>query len=70
MDRIKYLVNKGKSQGYIEFRDLREALPYEDIDEEEMKDILQILKDMGIDVKMNKAEIVELSSLRDKGDDN
>ena len=61
MDPIEYLVKLGKAQGFVTYRDFREALSYQDIDEEEKDIIFEMLKGMGIEVKMRKAEIVNIN---------
>lgn len=62
MHQIEYLIKLGKSQGYLNFGDLREALPYDNIEEEDLKDIIQLLESKGIKVNMTNAKIVELKS--------
>ena len=57
---LKNLVAKGKSQGYISYLDLKDCLP-EEITENDLKeDIVTMLKDMGIEVRMEKAEVIRL----------
>jgi len=66
MHQIEYLIKLGKSQGYLNFGDLREALPYDNIEEEDLKDIIQLLESKGIKVNMTNAKIVELKSKEKK----
>ena len=59
---IKELVKTGKAQGFINYLDLKEHIPLEDIDKEQIEDIIQMLRDMGIEVKKEKAEVIKIYS--------
>ena len=68
MEQIEYLIKLGKSQGYLNFGDLREALPYDNIEEKDLKDIVLMLEGEGIKIKMTNAKIVRLDSKTNKKD--
>ena len=59
---IKELVRKGKSQGYISYLDFKECLPSGIMDEDQIKDIMQMLIDMGIEIRKEKADVIWINS--------
>ncbi len=59
---IKELVIKGKSQGYISYLDFKECLPSGIMDEDQIKDIMQMLIDMGIEIRKEKADVIWINS--------
>lgn len=60
MSKLKELIEKGKSQGFLEFLELKEHLPEDIIDQEQIEDILAMIRDMGIEIKASNAEIINL----------
>ncbi len=60
MRKLKELIAKGKSQGYIELLELKEHLPFDIIDKEQIEDIVMMVRDMGIEVRVTNAEIISL----------
>ena len=67
MDDIKKLFEKGKSQGYISNLDLEKFLPPNIVEQEQVDDIIRMLNDMGIEVRKEKAKIINLKG--DHADD-
>ncbi len=62
MHEIKKLVEKGKSQGYVSRVDFNNCLAIDDMMQEHIDDIIQMLNDMGIEVRMEKAEVIKLKN--------
>lgn len=60
MSKIKELIEKGKSQGYLESQEIKEYLPAEITEQEQIEDILAMINDMGIEVRTSIAEIINL----------
>jgi len=61
MSKLKELIEKGKSQGYLELIEIKEHLPKDITDKEQIEDILTMIRDMNIKVNASSAEIIELS---------
>ena len=60
MSDLKKLVEQGKSQGgYISYLDFIEYLPPDIVDQDAIDDIISMLKDMGIEVTLEKAEVIK-----------
>ena len=51
-----------QSLNYLEFK---RYLPTEIVDEEHIEDIIQMLNDMGVEIRMEKAEVIKFDSKRD-----
>ncbi len=62
MKDIKELIKIAKSQGFINYLDFKEYLPKEIVDKDQIEDIIQMLRDTGIEVKKVKAEVIEIHS--------
>ncbi len=60
MSKLKEIIAKGKSQGYIENLELKTYLPTDITDEEQIEDIIAMVRDMGIEVRVSKAEIINI----------
>jgi RNA polymerase primary sigma factor len=61
MKDLKELIKTGKSQGYINHLDLQDHLPFDIVDKEQIEDFIQMLKEMGIEVKKEKAEVINFN---------
>ncbi|WP_343183333.1 RNA polymerase sigma factor RpoD [Buchnera aphidicola (Neophyllaphis podocarpi)] len=48
--QLKQLVTHGKEQGYLTYAEINDHLPEDIIDSEQIKDIIQMINDMGIQV--------------------
>ena len=57
---IKELVDLARSQGYVTYLDFKKCIPKEIIDKEQLNDIVCMLKETGIEIKMEKAEVINL----------
>ncbi len=66
MKDFRALVKKGKSQGYIDYSEFKEFMPSEIVDEEQVEDIMQMLRDMGIEIKKAKAKVLDINSITNK----
>ena len=62
MDNLRELIEKGKAQGFISQLELQKYLPPDVIEPEQLEDIVVMLKDMGIEVRKEKAEVFQLNS--------
>ncbi len=62
MTSLKELIKKGKAQGYITYSEFNDHLPQDIVEEEQVADIIQMLKDMGIEIKREKAQVIQLHS--------
>ncbi len=60
MKDIKELVKIGKSQGFINYLDFKEYIPVEIVDKEQIEDIIEMLRGMGIEVRKEKAEVIRI----------
>jgi len=58
MSKIKELIKKGKAHGYLEYLEVKEHLPNEILEEEQIEDIVAMIRDMGIEVRLSKAEVI------------
>jgi len=58
MNDIGNLVQRGKSQGYLDYHDLLAYLPTDIVEQDQIDDIMRMLRDMGIEIRMTKAEVV------------
>ena len=67
-EQIEYLIQLGKSQGFIKFRDLREALPYDNIEEKDLKAFVQLLESEGIEVQMTNAKVIDIATKIEKNE--
>ena len=56
----KELVEKGRSQGYISNLDLGKFLPPDIVEQGHIEDVIRMLNDMGIEVRKEKAEVINL----------
>jgi len=62
MNQMRDLVKQAKSQGgYISYLDVLEYLPSDIVEQNQIDDIVKMLKDMGIEVRTEKAEVINLS---------
>ncbi len=61
MGSLKDLVKKGKSQGYITHREFTEHMPSGIVEDEQIADIIKMLKDMGVEIRKEKAEVIQLN---------
>lgn len=66
MDDIGELVQRGKTQGYLDYHDLLAHLPTDIVEQEHIDDIIRMLNDMGIKIRIKKAEVI---NLRENNDD-
>ena len=48
--QIKWLIAKGKEQGYLTYAEVNDHLPNEIVDPEQIEDIISMMNDMGIQV--------------------
>ena len=48
--RIKDLINRGREQGYLTYDEVKDHLPEDISDADQVEDIIQMLNDMGIRV--------------------
>ena len=48
---LKSLISRGRSQGYVTYAELGDFLPFERSTPEQIKDVTQILDDIGITVR-------------------
>jgi RNA polymerase primary sigma factor len=73
---IQLLVEQGKKKGYLEFEDLKEAVPEQEVSSETMDDIMVFFDQMDIEVRgvetedkpeEEKKEKVEILSLKEFG---
>uniref|UniRef100_A0A3B0LVA0 RNA polymerase sigma factor RpoD n=1 Tax=Arsenophonus endosymbiont of Trialeurodes vaporariorum TaxID=235567 RepID=A0A3B0LVA0_9GAMM len=48
--QLKLLVTKGKEQGYLTYAEVNDHLPEDIVDSDQIKDIIQMINDMGIQV--------------------
>ncbi|VFP87836.1 RNA polymerase sigma factor RpoD [Buchnera aphidicola (Cinara piceae)] len=58
--QLKLLVSHGKEQGYLTYSEVHDHLPDEIIDSDQIKNIIQMIKDLGIQVVEEAREIGEL----------
>ncbi|VFP81333.1 RNA polymerase sigma factor RpoD [Buchnera aphidicola] len=58
--QLKLLVSHGKEQGYLTYSEVHDHLPDEIIDSDQIKNIIQMIKDLGIQVVEEAREIDEL----------
>ncbi len=48
---LKELITKGKSQGFLTKKEILEYLPSQISDPDQIEDIMQMINDMGIEVR-------------------
>lgn len=48
--QLKLLITKGKEQGYLTYAEVNDHLPSDIIDSDQIKDVIRIINDMGIQV--------------------
>lgn len=48
--QLKLLIKKGKEQGYLTYSDINDYLPADIVDSDQIKDIIHMINDMGIQV--------------------
>ncbi|VFP79049.1 RNA polymerase sigma factor RpoD [Buchnera aphidicola] len=58
--QLKLLVSHGKEQGYLTYSEVHDHLPDEIIDSDQIKNIIQMIKDLGIQVVEEAREIDKL----------
>ena len=49
--QLKLLVTKGKEQGYLTYAEVNDHLPEDIVDSDQIEDIIQMINDMGIQVR-------------------
>ncbi|VAX76241.1 RNA polymerase sigma factor RpoD [Buchnera aphidicola (Cinara strobi)] len=58
--QLQLLVSHGKEQGYLTYSEVHDHLPDDIIDSDQIKNIIQMIKDLGIQVVEEAREIEEL----------
>ncbi|WP_367670555.1 RNA polymerase sigma factor RpoD [Sodalis-like secondary symbiont of Drepanosiphum platanoidis] len=58
--QLKLLVKKGKDQGYLTFAEIHDYLPKDIIDSNQIKNIIQMINDMGIQVMEETPNVDEI----------
>ncbi|VFP78016.1 RNA polymerase sigma factor RpoD [Buchnera aphidicola (Cinara cuneomaculata)] len=58
--QLKLLVSHGKEQGYLTYSEVHDHLPNEITDSDQIKNIIQMIKDLGIHVVEEAREIEEI----------
>ncbi|VFP83504.1 RNA polymerase sigma factor RpoD [Buchnera aphidicola] len=58
--QLKLLVSHGKEQGYLTYSEVHDHLPDEITDSDQIKNIIQMIKDLGIQVVEEAREIEEI----------
>ncbi|VFP84802.1 RNA polymerase sigma factor RpoD [Buchnera aphidicola (Cinara splendens)] len=58
--QLKMLVSHGKEQGYLTYSEVHDHLPNEITDSDQIKNIIQMIKDLGIHVVEEAREIEEI----------
>ncbi|MCF6461061.1 RNA polymerase sigma factor RpoD [Clostridium sp. Cult3] len=69
IDAVKKLIEKGKKNGMLTYKEIADALEEIDLDVEQIDDIYLRLEDMGIDIVGEKEEDLLLESDDEDGDD-
>ena len=60
-DELRKLIERWKDQGYVTYSEFRKALPPEIMDEDQINDITDFVKDMGLEIRMEKAAVVDIN---------
>ena len=68
IDSVKRLIEKGKKNGMLTYKEIADALEEIDLDVEQIDDIYLRLEDMGIDIVGEKEEDLLLESDDEDGD--
>ncbi len=63
-DKLKQLIEKCKSQGYCVYSEFRKCLPSDILDDDQIEDITSMFEDMGIEIRKEKAEVVDINSIK------
>ncbi|ABJ90515.1 RNA polymerase sigma factor RpoD [Buchnera aphidicola] len=58
--QLKLLVSHGKEQGYLTYSEVHDHLPNDIVDADQIKNIIQMIKDLGIQIVEEVREIEEL----------
>jgi len=54
------IIEKWKAKGFVTYLELRQTLPPEILDQDQVDDIATMINDMGIEVRKEKAEVINL----------
>lgn len=60
-DELRKLIEKCKAQGYVTYPEFRKALPPDIIDEEQINDLFDLARDMGLEIRMQKADVLDIN---------
>jgi RNA polymerase primary sigma factor len=61
-DSLRKLFKKWKAQGYAEYLEFKEALSPDIVEQEQVDDIIEMINEMGIEVRMVKSQLIDLDS--------
>ena len=59
MSELKKLIAKGKDQGYLIQSEILGLIPDDIIDPEQIEDILQMIRDMKIEIRESDDNVIE-----------
>lgn len=57
---IEELVQKAKHRGYVEYLELKKALPRGLAESSQLDDIIEMIRELDIEVRVTKAEVITL----------
>lgn len=60
-DELRKLIEKCKVQGYVTYSEFRKALPPDIIDEEQINDLSDLAREMGLEIRMQKADVLNIN---------
>ena len=61
MSDVEEMLKLARSQGFIDYVDFKKYLPNEITDQEQIQDIVDLLKGMGVEVRFKSAEVLNIN---------